>query len=127
METDVPPEDCRACARCCFSQAYDHVRVFGCDWERMNEAAQAFTMWRDNRCYMRLEDGHCAALQVDADRGTLSCGIYEMRPDVCRSLDRGTSTCLGERHQKAGRPEELMPGPVDFSGLDERSRIRETA
>ena len=59
-----------------------------------------------NRSYLRLEDGHCAALVVSVDGGAprFTCAIYEMRPDVCRSLERGSGACGADRHEKAERP-----------------------
>ena len=32
------------------------------------------------------------------------CSIYEMRPDVCRALERGSGQCRGELATKAERP-----------------------
>lgn len=84
------------------------MRVFDGDWDRMDTRAQSFTSRLDNRRFMRIDDGRCAALLVDVERGTFACGIYEKRPDVCRSLDRGTSICVDERRAKAGRPEALL-------------------
>jgi hypothetical protein len=86
------------------------VRVFGVDWDRMDERAQSFTVWQESRCFMRMdgEGGRCAALDVDARTGRFSCGVYEMRPDVCRSLERGSGGCRGELEAKAGRPEALV-------------------
>jgi Fe-S-cluster containining protein len=83
------------------------VRVFGCDWDRMDEQARSFTHFIGNRCYLRLDEGHCAALVVDPSdpaRPRFLCAIYEARPDVCRALGRGGGTCLGERHEKLERP-----------------------
>jgi len=41
----------------------------------------------------RLDDGWCSAL----DRNTMSCSIYEKRPQVCRDFDMGGSECIIER------------------------------
>ncbi|MBK8939865.1 MAG: YkgJ family cysteine cluster protein [Polyangiaceae bacterium] len=106
--SDPVPGDCRACARCCFSESPEHVRVFECDWDRMNEHTRTLTTSREDRRFMRFDGGRCAALVADLQRGWLSCGVYEQRPDVCRSLERGTSICLEERNEKAGRPEALL-------------------
>lgn len=102
---DVP--ECTACGACCFSTLPEYVRVFGYDWDRMDERAQAFTHFLGNRCYLRLEEGRCAALVVDlADpaRPRFLCSIYEARPDACRSLERGGGACRSDRHEKAERP-----------------------
>jgi uncharacterized protein len=83
------------------------VRVFGYDWDRMDERARSFTHFLGNRCFLRIEEGRCAALLVDLTdptRPRFLCSIYEARPDVCRALDRGSGACLGERHEKRERP-----------------------
>lgn len=100
-----PPADCCDCGRCCFSELPEYVRVFGVDLDRMDEAAQAHTHFIGNRCYMRLEHGHCTALVIDTEKRRFTCAIYEARPDVCRSLGRGTGGCLGEFSAKADRPD----------------------
>jgi len=41
----------------------------------------------------RLDDGWCAAL----DRNTMSCTIYDRRPQVCRDLVMGEYACIIER------------------------------
>lgn len=99
---EVP--ECTACGTCCFSTLPEYVRVFGCDLDRMDDRAQAYTHFLGNRCYMRIEDGRCAALVIDPRARRFTCAIYEMRPDVCRSLERGTGACLGERQEKGERP-----------------------
>ena len=130
--TDTP--QCTACGACCFSELPEYVRVFGCDLDRMDEAAQSFVVFLGNRCFMRIEGGRCAALRIEVpdevrSRGfdpiarTFTCAIYEMRPDVCRSLDRGSSGCRAERHAKVDRTliavERLLQG-----GRDDRPRQR---
>jgi uncharacterized protein len=82
----------------------EYVRVFGCDHDRMDDRARAFTHFIGNRCYLRLEDGHCAALVVDPAGPRFLCSIYEARPDVCRALERGGGVCRAERHEKGERP-----------------------
>jgi Fe-S-cluster containining protein len=97
------PEDCTACGACCFSTLPEYVRVFGCDYDRMDDRARGLTHFIGNRCYMKIEDGRCAALVIDAERGLLLCSIYEMRPDCCRALARGGGACLGELGEKRER------------------------
>ncbi len=100
-----PPGDCCDCGRCCFSDLLEYVRVFGIDLDRMDDVAQSHTHFIGNKCYMRLEEGHCSALQIDPIEKRLVCSIYASRPDVCRSLERGTGSCLGEFTAKAERPD----------------------
>lgn len=98
---DLPA--CVACGACCFSELPEYIRVFGNDLDRMDERAQALTHFIENRCFMRIEGGRCAALVLDPDARTFVCSIYEMRPDVCRSLERGSGQCRADRHAKTGR------------------------
>lgn len=103
--SDVPA--CTACGACCFSTLPEYVRVFGFDWDRMGDAARELTHFIGNRCYMRLEEGRCAALRIDpeAEGGArFTCAIYEERPDACRALERGSGACRADRHEKGERP-----------------------
>ncbi len=97
------PADCLTCGTCCFSTLPEYIRVFGIDYDRMNDEARALTHFVGNRCYMRIEDGHCAALIIEPE-GRFVCSIYPMRSDVCRSLERGTGACAGELLEKRERP-----------------------
>ena len=104
--TGIP--ECTSCGTCCFSTLPEYIRVFGYDWDRLDERAQSFTHFLGNRCYMRMEGGRCTALIVDvgdgAGRPRFLCSIYELRPDVCRSLERGSGNCRADLHEKAERP-----------------------
>lgn len=100
----IAPANCLDCGTCCFSELPEYIRVFGVDYERMDDEARALTDFIGNRCFMRIEDGHCAALVLDAQKRQFVCSIYAMRPDVCRSLDRGSSACMGELFAKQERP-----------------------
>jgi len=102
LGADLP--GCVDCGACCFSDLPEYVRVFGCDLDRMDERAQAFTHFLGNRCFMRLDEGHCAALVIDPDLRRFVCSIYEARPDCCRALERGSGACRADRHEKAARP-----------------------
>ena len=102
LDADVP--DCTACGACCFSTLPEYVRVFGCDLDRMDDDARSFTDFNGNRCYLRIEDGHCAALNIDPVAPRFLCAIYEQRPDACRALARGSGACRADRHEKGERP-----------------------
>jgi Fe-S-cluster containining protein len=95
-----------SCAACCFSTLDTYVRVDGDDYERMGDGAESLTQFVGNRCFMRMTDGHCAALQMSAE-GPRTCAIYERRPEVCRALERGSPACEAELLQKRQRPELL--------------------
>lgn len=94
IDTEGVPA-CVRCGACCFSSAPDYLLLLGIDQERLGSDAERLTHWIDGRRYMRLESGHCAALDVQAD-GQFLCSIYERRPDVCRWLERGSGTCRGD-------------------------------
>jgi hypothetical protein len=98
------PAECTTCGVCCFSDLPEYVRVFGCDWDRMDERAQALTDFIGNRVYMRMAEGRCAALVIDPVARRFLCSIYEMRPDCCRGLERGSGACQGELVTKKERP-----------------------
>jgi uncharacterized protein len=61
-----------------------------------------------NRAYLRLAEGHCAALLVDRERAELRCSTYELRPVICRTLERGSAECLAERDAKLGRVKQAL-------------------
>ncbi len=96
--------ECLACGACCFSTLSRYVPVTGDDYERLGDAASTLVAWNENRAYMRIEDGHCAALDIDAAGRRFVCTAYELRPAVCRELARGSPACDGERATKGERP-----------------------
>jgi Fe-S-cluster containining protein len=99
----VTPE-CTACGVCCFSLLENYVRVTGDDHARLAEHADELVRFDGNRAYMRMIDGHCAALRIEKKSRRLVCSVYESRPEVCRELARGSSACRGEIAEKHERP-----------------------
>ncbi len=108
----VVPADCLKCGVCCFSRLDAYVRVTGDDWARLGGDAERLAHFIGNRAYMRMRDGHCAALVVRRSAGAggvggeaveYFCTAYECRPQVCRDLGRGSPECLGELASKASR------------------------
>jgi uncharacterized protein len=95
---------CLACGTCCFSLLDTFVRVSGDDYARLAERADSLVRFDGNRAYMRMSDGHCSALVLDARSGQFACGVYATRPQPCRDLARGSGACLAERDAKADRP-----------------------
>jgi hypothetical protein len=95
---------CLSCGTCCFSHLDRYVAVTGDDHQRLGDSAEELTHFIGNRAYMRMTEGHCAALRVDAASRTFVCTVYELRPATCRDLGRGTPECLGELGSKADRP-----------------------
>jgi Fe-S-cluster containining protein len=106
QEEEVPA--CLSCGTCCFSTLERYVPVSGDDYARLGEASEALVVWVENRAYLRLEDGHCAALEVDAEQRLFTCSVYERRPGICRELARGSPQCSGERDAKSERPRRAL-------------------
>jgi uncharacterized protein len=102
---------CLACGACCFSLLERYVRVSGDDYTRLGDRAASLVWFDDNRAYLHMIDGHCAALEIDDSSGQFVCSAYETRPQVCRDLERGTSACRAERAAKAERPLQLRVLP----------------
>jgi uncharacterized protein len=84
----LPVPECLACGACCFSRLETYVSVTGDDHARLGERADELVRFDGNRAYMRMLDGHCAALRIEKGSGQLVCGAYETRPQICRDLDR---------------------------------------
>lgn len=118
-QTIETPADCLHCGVCCFSTLDTFVRVEGADWARLGDDAERVAHFLGNRAFMRMRDGHCAALELrgapDGDgasggvRGARTeyfCTVYEKRPRICRELERGSPECMGELAAKAGRASE---------------------
>ena len=101
------PTDCLRCGVCCFSQLDAYVRVTGADWERLGAEAGRTAHFIGHRAYMKMADGHCAALALRQMPGgggpEFFCTVYERRPQICRDLARGSPECEGELASKAGR------------------------
>jgi Fe-S-cluster containining protein len=102
---EMPPvPHCLACGVCCFSRLETYVRVTGDDLARLGERGDELVWFAGNRAYMRLVDGHCAALRVEKSSGQHVCSAYDTRPQTCRDLARGSGACLGEIATKRDRP-----------------------
>src|SRR5690606_7915471 len=102
------PSDCLRCGVCCHSDLPTYVRVTGDDWARLGPDAGRLAHFVGHRAFMRMSDGHCAALDVRpsaAGGGAVEyfCTIYERRPQICRDLARGSPGCEGELMAKGGR------------------------
>ena len=95
--------ECLLCGACCFSNLETYIQVDGDSHARLGDDAERVTTFVGNRCYMRMEDGHCSALQV-ASSGRFVCTVYERRPEVCRALARASAQCEAERALKGERP-----------------------
>ena len=96
--------ECLACGACCFSLLTEYVRVSGDDYARLGDRAEELVAFDGHRAYLRMVDGHCAALRIEPDSGHFVCTAYDVRPQTCRDLERASGECFGERHEKAERP-----------------------
>lgn len=121
IETPPVPE-CLACGACCFSRLETYVRVTGDDHARLGDRADPLVRFDGNRAYMRMVDGHCAALGIEKGAGQFVCTVYEARPQTCRDLTRGSGACLGEIATKHERP--LLALGVPKPGCDSVRDVR---
>lgn len=102
MAEDAPA--CLGCGACCFSRLANYVPVTGADHARIGARVDELTHFEGNRCYMNMREGHCAALVIDRTTRQFVCSIYDLRPNTCRDLERGSPACRGEIHEKGERP-----------------------
>jgi uncharacterized protein len=100
------PENCLHCGVCCFAKSGTYVRVSETDWTRLGPDADRAARHVGRQAYMRMEGGHCAALQITTPRGAppvFFCALYDRRPEVCRHLAQGSAACLAELCAKAAQ------------------------
>ena len=100
--------ECLKCGTCCFSTLATYVRVTGDDHARLGPAADELVVFQDNRAYMKMEKGHCAALAIDLEKGMFRCTVYELRPETCRALEELSPACEGEIATKGTRPRDAL-------------------
>jgi Fe-S-cluster containining protein len=92
------PPECLDCGACCHAD-YVHVWVSGSDHARLTpEERDRLTFFEGTMCYMRMTDGHCAALVLEDAQW--KCSVYERRPFLCREFARGGSACRHESETK---------------------------
>lgn len=107
-EPSVP--ECTECGRCCVSPSARHVPLTGDDWSRLEGAeggAEAHAVFDGAFAHLRMVRGRCAVLEISPGP-RFRCRIYPHRPEVCRTLERGSPACLGERETKAGLVTSLV-------------------
>jgi Fe-S-cluster containining protein len=116
--------ECTECGACCFSQLHTYVAVSGTDYARIGEGAEHWVDFDGHKAHLKMHAGHCAALRIApasapllragdephavnlAPGGTLghfTCDIYPLRPETCRTLERGSPMCRAERAHKRSR------------------------
>jgi Fe-S-cluster containining protein len=98
------PTDCQRCGVCCYSPSAEYVWVTGHDWEQLGADAETLAHFISNRAFMKMADGHCAALKLITGQDAqpfFVCSIYDRRPEICRVLERGSPECLADLETKA--------------------------
>ena len=77
--------------------------VTGDDHQRLGANAEHWVRWQNNCAFMRMSEGHCAALEIKPSANGLKfvCAIYEQRPQTCRDLARGSPQCHADWSTKA--------------------------
>ncbi|MGY4484820.1 Fe-S-cluster containining protein [Bradyrhizobium sp. LM3.2] len=90
---------CQSCGACC---------GYSANWPRFSIesdeelAAIPETLVNDRQSGMRCEGDRCSALQGEIGKQT-ACGIYQVRPEVCRTCMPGDAECAMAR-RKFGLP-----------------------
>jgi Fe-S-cluster containining protein len=109
--------DCIACGACCTK---NRVELDERDQERFRAAGRddllrmPYARRSDGKLVMRLDgDGRCQHLQ-SGNR----CGIYEMRPTMCRDFPVASECCLSTREEEldiydGARPLRVPDGDLD--------------
>jgi Fe-S-cluster containining protein len=92
---DTASIDCQSCGACC---------AFSRDWPRFTLEADADLdlipqeLVNANGSGMRCVGDRCSALVGEIGQRT-ACGIYGLRPDVCRACQPGDDACrMARRH-----------------------------
>ena len=95
---DAPVPDCLTCGACCtflFAVGIkpdDNVPPENV-WDVTDKSGEFVV---DGYLTRDAETLYCAALEITADEKTV-CGIYERRPQVCRSFEAGSDKCHAMR------------------------------
>jgi Fe-S-cluster containining protein len=92
--------DCMTCAACCFE---NRVILSTTDLHRWGMAGrrdlfEKTKVWRRQR-RLPLLQADLGCVHLDG----LKCGVYELRPDMCREFVAGTENCLAARERKYGK------------------------
>lgn len=120
--------DCVACGRCCYYNKPDYALLYPEDIVAFGPARLARHTTKStlsgaslrpgedgSEIYMRMENGHCCALDVTPGV-SYTCSIYEDRPLLCRMFEPGNADCLEAR----ARPtQEMPPDPCVARGTPE--------
>jgi Fe-S-cluster containining protein len=96
VEEDAGPVvifDCQSCGACC-SYSAEWPRFSTEDDAQLDRIPQKYVAAGESG--MRCDGVRCSALSGEVGKAT-ACGIYEVRPDVCRACMPGGDDCLMAR------------------------------
>ena len=96
-----PIFDCQSCGACC-SYSAEWPRFSTEDDEQLDRIPEKFVS--ADLSGMRCDGARCSALTGEVGKHT-ACGIYELRPDVCRACMPGGDDCLMAREAHGLRVE----------------------
>jgi Fe-S-cluster containining protein len=125
----MPHFDCQACGVCCLNteknlelKTRDYVEVEREDrlyTERRDLLKQVAVRNEEGVWFMRLvgDDQRCCCLEGELEVG-VGCGIYDVRPRVCRVVDSGDEECLKAR-KRFGLPCTWAEEKVRIAKLDD--------
>lgn len=104
-----PALDCVKCGACCCNSDgnraegfIDYVEVFPNDVLRRRPDLMGKLAVRNvaRQVHLRLtEDGRCIALHGELGK-SVHCGIYDVRPTVCRRVQPHSEECLSARRER---------------------------
>jgi uncharacterized protein len=95
MDTIDPSTLCQSCGACCgYSQNWPRFSTES--EEELAAIPEKFVNERQSG--MRCEGDRCSALQGEIGRAT-ACGIYALRPEVCRTCMPGDAECAMARRK----------------------------
>ena len=95
----APVFDCQSCGACC-SYSAEWPRFSTENDAQLDRIPEKYVA--ANLSGMRCEGVRCSALSGEIGKST-ACGIYDVRPDVCRACMPGDEECLMAR-QALGLP-----------------------
>ncbi|RWH74082.1 MAG: YkgJ family cysteine cluster protein [Mesorhizobium sp.] len=92
-ESVTPVFDCQSCGACC-SYSAEWPRFSTEDDAQLDLIPQKYVAADESG--MRCDGVRCSALAGEVGKSTI-CGIYEVRPNVCRACMPGGDDCLMAR------------------------------
>ena len=93
----APLFDCQSCGACC-SYSAEWPRFSTEDDAQLDRIPEKYVA--ADLSGMHCEGVRCSALSGEVGKAT-ACGIYDVRPDVCRACMPGDAECLMARREHA--------------------------